>query len=806
LEDLCLSGDSATPATFGDLLRDHRRNAGYSQEVLAERAGLSVGAIAALEQGLRRAPYRDTVEALVKALGLAGNALAEFEDRAATARRRQKSATEPNASGSIPVRLTSFVGRETEMGELSALLNAHRLITVTGSGGVGKTRIATEIAKQFVSEGLGEVRFVDLAPVSRGDHVSGAIAAVLGNSVECLLILDNCEHVVDEAAAAALALLRASPDIRIVATSRERLAIEGEYVYRLSPLSAEKAVELFEARAHAGDVRATFTLDERRMGAQICRHVENIPLAIELAATRVPALGLDVLNARLKDYVLISGRRDLPARQQTINATISWSYDLLRAAEQMLLRRLSVFRGPFTLDALEAVCASRELPVEQIAGHLAQLVDKSLVEVQVETGTDRRYRLLDSVRAFSAQRLDEHGESFATARAHARRLAEKADGAFELYAVGPRHAWFGRFAPELDEARAAVEWALEAGDADDVVLAARIVSGLRPLWIDARVLLPEGGWLAERILARFDDQAFPPIAAGVLRLLIQTATDRSSLIAAIERATPIFERIDDMTGLIGTQAQLADFFSRSGEMQEADTALARAFALAREAELEESPIHLNLLLKRGLHHLRCDRINEAREDFAERRRRRTLLGVTDHSQDKAWEAVIAFQAGFLEEAIALLERSIESGRETGTSFYDGYQSGEMASIYLTLGEDTTAASLARGALARRPVSIIENMAGGSIPIAPETLGAMHVLAAVAARSTKLVTAAKLLGFMNARYEAVNVRRFDFDRASYDILTASLEQQLLPEEIERYTAEGAQLNLQQAVDLALAVSS
>jgi predicted ATPase/DNA-binding XRE family transcriptional regulator len=800
-----MSGESATPAAFGALLRDHRQSAGYSQEALAERAGLSAGAIAALEQGIRRAPYRDTVEALVKALDLAGSALGEFESSAAAARRRNRGVTEVNQSGSIPVRLTSFVGREAEMTELRALLNDHRLVTITGSGGVGKTRMATEIATQFLSDGTGPASFVDLAPVGRGEHVAGAIAAVLGNSPEGLLILDNCEHVVDEVATAALAILRTCPGITILATSRERLAIDGEYVYRLSSLSAEKALELFEERAYASDVRVAFTSEEREKSAQICRHVEGIPLAIELAATRVPALGLEVLNARLRDYVTIRGGRDLPKRQQTINATISWSYDLLRAAEQMLLRRLSIFRGAFTLEAAETVCTTSELASDQIATHLSQLVDKSLVEVQTASGAERRYRLLDSVRAFSAQKLAEAGESFAIARADAKRLADIADGAFELYAVGPRHVWFGRFAPELDEARAAVAWALSAGDADDIVLAGRIVGGLRALWIDARILLPEGWWLAEHILARLDDEALPSIAAPLLRLLVQAATDRPSLVAAIERATPVFERLNDMRALIGTQVQLSDCFSRSGEMQEADGALFRAFALAHEEHLEQSAIYLLMLGKRGAHHLRYGRLNEARADFAERRRLRALLGVTDHHQDDPWEATIAFEAGFPEEAIALLGQSIAAGRETGASFYDSWQLSDMAAIYLTLGQDEKAASLARANLLSRPFSILENMLGSSFFSAPETVVPIQHLATVAARSAQLVTAAKLLGFTNARFAAVNILRFGFDRAGYDILVASLQEQLTPEEIERYAEEGAQLDLQQAVDLALSVS-
>jgi predicted ATPase len=712
-------------------------------------------------------------------------------------------------AGNIPVRLTSFVGRQTEMAELVALLSGRRLVTVTGSGGVGKTRVATEVAREFLGDVWREAWFVDLAPIERGEHVAGAIAEVLGNAApasstlpslaaqlrrrECLLILDNCEHVIEEVAAAAGTILRNCPGISILATSRERLAIDGEYVYRLPSLSAPEALTLFEERANASDARVTLTANNRDTEAQICRQLEGIPLAIELAATRVPTLGLDVLNARLRDYVVISGGRDLPQRQRTMYATIAWSYDLLRAAEQMLLRRLSIFRGAMTLDAAEVVCSRGDLEAEHVAEHMSQLVDKSLVEVRSDVHQGRRYRLLDSVRHFAAEMLAEAGESLSIARAHAMRMAAVADEADDFYTTSDRSAWDKHFIPELDDARSAIAWALNSENADDVVVAGRIVGGLRQLWLRSD-LHAEAWQLAGRVLARIDDERFPFVAGRLLRLFVQAAPDKAAVITAVERARPVFERAGDRMAIIGTFLQLAWHCSRRGEFAEADDALMRAFGLATDEEFRQSWMYVLMLEHRGYDRACAGRLEEARADFAEWRRRRILLGITDHREAASVEALIPFLAGNPNEALALMEQHVaycnESGWRSPTDAID------MAAVYLTLGDDTAAGSLARGALER--ISLNSHKLDISLAL-------IQHLAAVAARSSEPVSASQLLGFVDTGYQAIRGGfRDPYERASYDILIASLCEQLTTEEIERYAREGAQLDLHQAAGLALSI--
>jgi transcriptional regulator with XRE-family HTH domain len=378
-------------APFGDLLKLRRIASGISQERLAELARMSASAVSALERGVRRAPYRETVALLSSALGLTPEEQAELEDAAQRARARPSGAAgEPPLVHNLTTRLTSFVGRSEEIAELKELLSEHRLLTVSGSGGVGKTRFAVETARQLLGERFPEARFVDLSPVEDGAFVPSAIAAALdfqlpevaeplralASSIKTrtlLLILDNCEHVIDDTASAIVEILRACPSITILATSRERIALEGERVYRLPslpvpddvPATIEEACtyasfRLFVERATSSDGHFTPTAGALKAVSEICRRLEGIPLALELAATRLPVLGLETLNERLKGHILTtSGARDLPQRQQTMLATIAWSYDLLSAQEQHLLGRLAVFRGAITLGGASSALQDR---------------------------------------------------------------------------------------------------------------------------------------------------------------------------------------------------------------------------------------------------------------------------------------------------------------------------------------------------------------------------------------------------------------------------------------------------------------
>jgi predicted ATPase/DNA-binding XRE family transcriptional regulator len=806
-------------ASFAELLRRHRVSSGISQESLAERARVSAAAIGALERGERRAPYRETVAMLADALGLSTPDRAEFTAAADRARaRRPRAAAESRTTHNLPVRLTSFVGRDDEIAEIKALLERRRLITLTGSGGIGKTRTAVEVGRQLLGARHEEVWFVDLSPLGNGGFVAGAIASVLDlqlaqvadpiaslasalKSREFLLILDNCEHLIGDAADAAGAILRSCPGITILATSRERLAIEGEQVYRLPSLptpvtsrpASDKACtyasfQLFMERATAVESRLELDAERIETVSEICRQLEGIPLAIELTATRLPALGLNGLNKRLKDhFVTAGGVRDLPERHRTMVATIAWSYDLLSEPEQMLFRRLAIFRGGASLDGAEAVCADDTLPADSVAEILSHLVDKSLLNV-IAVNESNRYLMLESVRAFASRKLTESGEFIPLARAHAGWLAAVADLADAMYKQITPNRWQRDFGAEIDNARGALEWALNAGSDEDVLFAGRIIGGLRGLWMQPERRVECRRW-TEGALDRLDATRHQQIVARLMLAYIQSI-DGSAVFAAAERAIPLFERIGDRRGLISLHAHLAWEYGLRGAFAEAEAQIALAFALAGEERLQRSRQYANLLQARCLIRALADRLDEARIDAAEASKLRTDLGYEDLRADFYWEAFFAFTDGDVRRCADLLQRSADHARAQSQS--PAGPLSELAAVRIVLGEIDAARVAARDAL---HVARSEQLASA--------WRAIQHLAAVAALQGQAHSAARLMGFVDAWCEREGGFRGFYERASYDVLTESLRSQLSHDAISILAAIGADLNYEQAIDEALA---
>src|SRR5438477_57389 len=365
-------------------------------------------------------------------------------------------------TGNLPAEPNSFIGRERDLAELARLLGEVRALTLSGPGGIGKTRLAVRLARDVFSEespdadegprDLDEAWLVELADWH--GPVAQAVATTLGvreeqgvplaqtlaealRSRHMLLILDTCEHQVSDCATLVQLLLARCPWLRIIATSREPLRVRGETVWRVPPLdlppdgangaelAAHEAVRLFAARA-AG-ARPGFRLTEGNAAsvARLCRTLDGIPLGIELSAARVRALSVEQIEGRLRDrfQLLNSGDRTAPLRQQTLRATVDWSYELLDEAEQMLLRRLATFSG-WNLDMAEQVCSDEAIGAEEVLGLLISLIDKSLVVLDGEAAGDARYRLLDTIREYAAERLDAAGEKDA--------LAVRAEIAFDL--------------------------------------------------------------------------------------------------------------------------------------------------------------------------------------------------------------------------------------------------------------------------------------------------------------------------------------------------------------------------------------
>jgi predicted ATPase len=351
----------------------------------------------------------------------------------------------------LPPQASSFVGRDRELRELTSLLGGTRLLTLAGAGGVGKTRLALELARGTAQPHTDGVAFVELASVGVGRLVAGAVATALDIGTlpgrtpleatvdylaprKLLLVLDNCEHVLAATATLCDALLRAAPDLKIVATTREPLRIDGEVVFRVPSLATPdpeqrleaaelvryEAVRLLAERASAAAPGFAVNADNAGDIARICFRLDGLPLALELAAARLGALGTAALAERLDDLfsLLRAGSRAAPTRQQTLLATLQWSYDLLLEEEKLLLRRVAVFTGGFELAAAEAACSGGPLESDAIADVLARLVEKSLVSTN-QSGRERRYQLLETVRLYALERLEDAGERAAAAARHA---------------------------------------------------------------------------------------------------------------------------------------------------------------------------------------------------------------------------------------------------------------------------------------------------------------------------------------------------------------------------------------------------
>ena len=382
----------------------------------------------------------------------------------------------------LPVQLTSFVGREKELSELMSLVRDHRLVTLIGAGGVGKTRTTLQVAANVLDDFADGAWFVDLAPLSSGEHIPSTVAHALGLVLAAggdpsdelvralkpkatLLIVDNCEHVVDAVARIVAAVLGACPSVKILASSRQALDVTGEQTYRLPSLDGTAAVALFADRARSVDELFTLSDENAVIAEDICRRLDGIPLAIELAASRAAVLSVKQLSEKLDERFRLLAQKSssrLP-RQQTLRALIDWSFDLLDEDERKVFRRLSVFAGGWTLPAAEAVCSDDGIDAWQVFELLSALVSKSLV-VAESGGDDRRYRLLNSIREYSRERLEAAGEAGEIAAKHAAYFARFAEDLVPLIDALEDVRWQNALAPELDNVRAALDWTIARGN------------------------------------------------------------------------------------------------------------------------------------------------------------------------------------------------------------------------------------------------------------------------------------------------------------------------------------------------------
>jgi predicted ATPase/class 3 adenylate cyclase/DNA-binding CsgD family transcriptional regulator len=499
---------------------------------------------------------------------------------------------------SLPLQLSSFVGRGAQMTEVGKLLAGNRLVTVTGAGGAGKTRLAVQIAAQMTGEFGDGVWYVDLAPITHPVVVPVAVARALGlpdqpgrSTMETLLrfvrdrhmlvVLDNCEHLLDACAELGVALLGGAPGLTLLATSREPIGVTGEATWRVPSLSvADEAIELFADRARLAQTGFTVTDDNAATVAEICRRLDGMPLAIELAAARVRALSLAEILEGLRDRfrLLTGGARTAVRRQQTLRASVDWSHALLSEPEQVVFRRLAVFLGGFDLDAAHAV-AGGEMQRFQLLDLLTLLVDKSLVVADNAAGRTR-YRLLETVRQYTAEKLAESGEADAVRTRHRDHYTTLAAVLDEP--VGRDYEQRLEQAEiEIDNLRAAFSWSRENSD---IELALALASSLQPLW-QFRGFVQEGRAWFDAALADLDAQQVEVAAAVRARALADRALLAAVLGAAdsldqAQQAVAIARKLDDPALLIRALIACGPIAAVSAEP--AGPYFAEAIGLARE--------------------------------------------------------------------------------------------------------------------------------------------------------------------------------------------------------------------------------
>jgi predicted ATPase/DNA-binding SARP family transcriptional activator len=511
----------------------------------------------------------------------------------------------------LPERLTSLVGREQELREVAKLVSQHRLVTVTGPGGAGKTSLAVALAERLVAGHPDGVWLVELAALRDPALLAEVVATTLGlggvpaapdgptaapadrlaafaADKAMLLVLDNCEHLVGACAGLAERLLRAGPGMRVLATSREVLGVPGEVVWPIPPLAvpepdadgaaaaadraapealaAYDAVRLFVERAASADPGFVLDAASGPVVAELCRRLDGLPLAIELAAARTRALPPAELAARLEDRfrLLSGGARTLDPRQQTLRATVDWSWDLLDDPDRRLLRRLSVFSGGWTVAAAEAVCAGDGLAGAEVLDGLFRLVDRSLIvrgttlavprtpPVAAAGGDPARFRMLETLRAYGAERLAEAGETGAVAARHTAWCLELAEEAAAHRTARP---WLRRVEADYDNLRAALDRAVAARDPDTAL---RLAAALGWYWWTDRTI--EGRQLLAGALALADGQPPTPQLARALQaaaMLEVSLTPTAATAEAARRSQELFERFGDRWGAAFSKLLLA---------------------------------------------------------------------------------------------------------------------------------------------------------------------------------------------------------------------------------------------------------
>lgn len=739
----------------------------------------------------------------------------------------------------LPRQRTALIGRADVVRELKALTAASSVVTLLGAGGIGKTRLALQVGADLLDTFSDGVWFVELAPLRDPAFSANPILSALGvaehgehSALETLLrylarkrlllILDNCEHLIEEMARIADSILRDCPEVRLLATSREPLRIDGERVYSTPSLGVPSqndalttadvreygAVELFVRRAEGADPKFRLTDENAAAVAEICRRLDGIALAIELAAARVNVLSPRQLAQRLNERlsVLTGGSRTAMPRHQTMRALIEWSYDLLSLKEQRFFGKLSIFGGGWALEAVGEVCIDDGDIIEtciqssEALDLMTSLVDKSLAQAEL-FGSGTRYRLLESTREYARERLTEFREYETTARAHARAYLALARRIDDMQETNPRRVAHELIEPELENWRAAVDWALRKRG--DVVLGQYLVAtlGYGSWW-----LLPASEWLRWLGAAReaADDSTPPDIRA---RLDLAEASRNTALYqfkeaqAAAERALGQYRSLDDPLGIARAQQLAGNALVILGKIEEGEALLRTALGGFQELGAHRGVAFALICLAsaRG----RAGDVVAARALCAEAVANSNAIdGEHAAPEYKGFLAELEFRMGDPEAALRVAAEALEAFRELNARDHAVQALCNMAAYSIALDRFTEAKAQAREALALAA----REEHGAFLAVALQHLAAIAALQRgdgtidVHARAV----AASLVGFVDARFDALASPREYTERQEYDRMIAALQKEIGDDALRASMAQGRTWTEERAVAAGFAV--
>ena len=843
-----------TETSFGTWLRSRRRQLDLTQQALADQASCARITVRRIESGALK-PSRALTLILLDKLGIP-----EIEQPYWVLFARGLSSMPAWSGGSfagkpltnLPAFLTTFIGRKNEQAEIIKLIGQHRLVTLTGSGGVGKTRLAVKVGEQLLADYGNGVWLAELASLSESELLPQTVAGLFGLVVQSdipatemlvnflrtktlLLVLDNCEHLLNSCALLADRLLKNCPGLKIIATSREALGIMGEVIYRVPSLQlmdGQQAIEkirenesirLFEERCQLVQPDFKLTLENVSSVVQICSRLDGIPLAIELAAGRVNIFSTEQIAIQLDESfrILTGGSRTALPRQQTMRASLDWSWNLLTDPERILLQRLSVFAGGWTSDAAGFICNGDGMEMDQVSEGLIPLVEKSLVILDQGSGSAGRYHLLETIRQYAHEKLSETGGGMAVRDRHLEYfmgLAERAEP--EL--ISPRQVtWLKRLDDELDNLRAALEWSLE----QDAQVGLRLASALMRYWpthsfnegvdwlsqllrqpavsprntVRARGLTALG-WLNNR---QFEGARAEPFAREGLALYRELGDQHGVAFALFILGDALCEQDDFAAGrplvfeslalyrTLGDRFGIAMVLQRLGEM-------ADNFEYARtRAYLEESLEQYRVLgfdagIANSLGNL--GRLEYRFGDYASARARLTesqeilrRLGASNFYNIYNLLGELSLREGHYEQARAYLEESLSLAREWGW--------GEYYWILVHLGY----VALRQGEQARARSLFIE--AQGRFKEIGSKIGetcALEGLASLAVVQEQPEQAARLFAWTDAMREILENPRWPAEQVDLDRDLATIHAQLDGAAFDAATAAGRMMTLEQAV--------